>query len=191
MTGLLRRIRGAIGMGAAWSVPWAIVSALTGAATVYFLVSLPPDFPRFSMIVQAAISNGISGGIIGFITGTAFSAILSMAERRHTLAGLDSRRFTLWGAAAGAISSTLLFTMAATGGGGANVPAAFAFLGVSTAMGAGCAALTLKMARATSESSHAFDSGIRSPDAREALPGPDVLSDAQWVKGARARDRSR
>jgi hypothetical protein len=143
---LLRRIRGAIGMGLTWSIPWAAVSAVTRAAIIYFLVPLPADLSRLNVVLQAAITNGISGALIGFLTGTAFSLVLTMAERNRTLSSLSARRFALWGAAAGGVTATTLVTLTWSGG-VPNLVFASSFITVSVALGAACAALTLRLAR--------------------------------------------
>jgi hypothetical protein len=110
--------------------------------------------------------------------------LLSIAERRRTLSSLDPRRFAGLGAAAGAASASMLTLMASSGGAGVSVVGAAVFLGVSTAMGAACAALTLKLARSNSQGRSSSDPGEAQ---RKELVGPSVLDDLERRPAKRAK----
>jgi hypothetical protein len=201
MTGLLRRIRGALVIGAAWALPWA--ATFTALRVVYLFVR---PFPS-SLLRQLGMTATV-GAVVGFITGFAFSMILSIAERRGTIATLKTGRFALWGAAGGMAADTLVrIALTVVGIVGADALAQLAgpnfpsvwdrfwtFSAVSSSlvqagvMGAVSAALTLRLARTAdvleSERVHVADP--------LALHGPDLLDDLQQQgqMRAKARDRS-
>ena len=189
MTNLLRRVRAALGIGVAWSLPWAAASALARAAIIYFLVPLPPDLSRVRMALVAVLTNGISGAVVGFVTGSAFAIILSVAERKRTLSRLSARRFSLWGAVAGGTTATALATLASLNGVG-NLLFAISSIGVSVGMGAACAALTLRLARAKAEAPSQDAPGVQSSDS-DALPSPNPLDDLHWTRRAQAGVKAR
>lgn len=121
----LSRVRGAMGMGLTWALAW------FGAGLVLLLVIGPNaadvPFPLFF-------------GLLGFIAGVAFSAILALAERRRTFEQMSLPRFALWGGAGGVL---LAAAMALGLGGGALL-----VLGPIFALaGAGCASGSLLLAR--------------------------------------------
>lgn len=87
MKSLVRKLRGVIGTGLTWAVGWAAVSvglSLLGGVPFRFLGQV-----AFSGLAQ------------GFIGGSAFAVILSIAERRHTLKELSLGRVALWGGIGG------------------------------------------------------------------------------------------
>jgi hypothetical protein len=98
MNGMLRRVRGAIGLGAAWSLPWAATYAAIGVVYHFFVPWRPPLPETLLSWVAVGVS---AGAILGFTTGVIFSGILALAERRGTIATLKPWRVALWGAAAG------------------------------------------------------------------------------------------
>jgi len=87
----LRRIRGAIGMGFTWGVAWS-AAGLVMAAVFRFQADAP--FP-------------IIFGVLGFIGGVIFSALLALTERRHRFDQMSLRRFAGWGATGGLLLSAL------------------------------------------------------------------------------------
>jgi len=56
-----------------------------------------------NFLFQLAMNNSVAG----FIAGTAFAVILSVAERNHSLEDLSLRRVALWGAAGGLLVSLI------------------------------------------------------------------------------------
>jgi hypothetical protein len=56
-----------------------------------------------SFLVQLAMNNSVAG----FLAGTAFAVILSVAERNHNLGDLSLRRVALWGAGGGLLVSLI------------------------------------------------------------------------------------
>ena len=91
MKRFLKRIRGIIGTGVTWALAWVGLGAVVGA-----LVGYPVSF-----LFRIALSNSVSG----FIAGSAFAAILAVAERKHTLADLSLKRVAIWGAIGGGLLS--------------------------------------------------------------------------------------
>jgi hypothetical protein len=93
MDRLLRRIRGIVGTGLTWAAAWIGLGGLLGAVAGFPLASL----------LRLALSNSIGG----FIAGASFAVILSVAERKHTLADLSLKRVALWGAAGGILVTSI------------------------------------------------------------------------------------
>jgi hypothetical protein len=91
MKGLLRRLRGIIGTGLTWCVAWG------GLFTVAGLVGVGDFVAGLAM----------TGAFLGLVGGSAFAVILSIAERRHSLADLSLWRVALWGAVGGALMALL------------------------------------------------------------------------------------
>ena len=77
MTRLVRRLRGALGLGVAWGVIWMAIGAI--ALAVIGIVR-PQD-------IDAGEGPGRALpilGFVGFLSGLAFATLLSMTERRST-----------------------------------------------------------------------------------------------------------
>lgn len=127
MNRLLKRIRGIIGTGVTWALAWVGLGAVVGA-----FVGYPASF-----LLRIALSNSVSG----FIAGSAFAVILSVAERKHTLEGLSLRRVALWGAIGGGLLSFIPMAY--------GVPLAYLLgpLVINGGIGAGMAAGSVAMAR--------------------------------------------
>jgi hypothetical protein len=108
----LRRIRGAIGMGVTWGAAW------SGAGIVLALVT------RF----QADAPFPLVSGVLGFIAGVVFSALLALTEGRRRWEQMSLPRFAGWGAMGGLLLSALFASVASLGWGDVLVIApTFAF----------------------------------------------------------------
>jgi len=90
MTDLVRRLRGALGIGVTWGVLWAAIGLVLG-----FVVGLvrpdqiePGEGPGRIAVVL---------GLVGFLSGLGFAALLALAERRRTIHELALGRVALWG----------------------------------------------------------------------------------------------
>lgn len=127
MSGFLRRVRGAIGMGLTWAVFWGVITLVIGV-----LGGIGPG------IVMGAIRNAIAG----FIAGGSFSAVLSVAERGKRLEDLSLGRFAAWGGLVGIVLTGVI-------GAAAGIPGVLMWRGliVSGLLGAGSASGTLGLAR--------------------------------------------
>lgn len=97
MKGFLRRLRGVIGTGLTWALGWGAVSTVLQLGASVFLGSS----------LGSLLAVAVSGTIQGFIAGSSFAVILSIAERRRTLDQLSLKRVALWGGL-GAIGLFLL-----------------------------------------------------------------------------------
>jgi hypothetical protein len=143
---VLRKLRGMVGMGVTWAIPWGIVLGVTGGLLVSFIPDFPPGVSRIGIALQAALTNGLIGAVIGFATGSVFSVVLMAAERKRDLPNLKKGRFALWGALAGAVSSlAIVLPPIAQGQAGLGVGAVF--VGVAMGLGAGSAAASLAIAK--------------------------------------------
>jgi multisubunit Na+/H+ antiporter MnhB subunit len=100
MKGLLRRLRGIIGMGVTWAV------GLAGLFTLAGLVFGGTFVPGLAF----------TGGFVGLVAGGAFAVILSIAERRQRLRDLSLWRMALWGGVGGAIVAGATNLIAGSGG---------------------------------------------------------------------------
>jgi hypothetical protein len=101
MRNWLRRVRGAIGMGFTWAVAWSAVGALPR-----WVFGFNPD-PPFPLIF----------GVLGFIGGVTFAALLMLTERRRGFDQMSLPRFAGWGAVGGLLLSALFAKIASLGRG--------------------------------------------------------------------------
>lgn len=92
---LIRTVRGAIGVGATWAALWAIFGFLFG---ILLRIVRPHGFnPGENELVISIVF-----GVVGFLSGVAFSLVMAIAERRRTLDQLSVARAAGWGAIASA-----------------------------------------------------------------------------------------
>jgi hypothetical protein len=82
----LRRVRGALGIGLAWAVPWWIVGSLLSPYLRTLANASPPG-----SIVQS-ILDGTLIGWYGFLAGITFSFVLGVAGRRRSFRDLTTSR---------------------------------------------------------------------------------------------------
>ena len=90
MTGLVRRLRGAVSIGVAWAVLWMVIGLLLLAGFGVFRPQEidPGEGPGKVLPIL---------GLVGFLSGLGFAALLSLAERRTRLHELSPARAALWG----------------------------------------------------------------------------------------------
>jgi hypothetical protein len=88
-------------------------------------------------LLRMAMNNSVAG----FLAGTAFAAILSIAERNHSLEDLSLRRIALWGAGGGLALSFIPLVI--------GVPLAYLLgpLVINAGIGAGMATGSVALAR--------------------------------------------
>lgn len=122
----LRRIRGAIGMGFTWGAAWA------GAGFVLAVVT------RF----RADAPFPLVFGVLGFIAGIIFSAVLALTEGSRRLDQVSLPRFAGWGVMGGLLLSALFAKAASLGWGDVLVVAPTFALASAV-----CASGSLAMAR--------------------------------------------
>ena len=97
----LRRIRGAIGMGLTWGAAWCAAGIMLAVVTRF-----KADAP-FPLIF----------GVLGFIAGVIFSAILALTEGRRRFDQMSLPRFAVWGATGGLLLSAVFAKAASLGWG--------------------------------------------------------------------------
>jgi hypothetical protein len=113
-------------------------------------------------------------GVLGFIGGTIFSTVLSLAEGRRSFNQLSLPRFVAWGGLGGLLLGGLAVTAGLLGAGLTMLGAVIT--GASTLLGAGSAAGTLVIARAAhsqvllQEREDVAPAGLTGDKARQ-LPG--------------------
>lgn len=172
MSGWLRRVRGALGMGITWAIAWAIGGLLIGVAS--FVLPLDWFFRVFDAPLPAM-------AIPGFFAGAFFSVVLGIAARKRRFSELSMPRFVAWGALGGVMLT--LFPAALVGLGLATPAADGRFwvgLGVVAApfilFSAGSAAATLAIARRSERSVPLGDPGSVRQDSLDAPPAQPLAS---------------
>ena len=97
----LRRTRGAIGMGSTWAAAW-------------FAAGL---VPRWVLGFNADVPFPLVFGVLGFIAGITFSALLMLTEGRRRFEQMSLPGFAGWGAMGGLLLSALFAKAASLGWG--------------------------------------------------------------------------
>ena len=136
MKKLLQRIRGAVGIGLTWAAGWAPIGAVTGWITAALF-----HFPMGTVITNYAVTFGV----LGFIGGTLFSTVLSLADGRRSFNQLSLRRFAMWGALGGLLLGGLSAGAGLLGAGLSVL--GVVMTGAAALLGAGSAAGMLAIAR--------------------------------------------
>jgi hypothetical protein len=128
----LKRIRGAVVMGALWAVVWAPLGVLLG-----MIVDRDGAMDEPWILV---------GALPGFIGGVVFSVVLAIAARRRRFHELSMPRFAGWGALAGVLVGALPLVLGTLN---PRLPAwlPFVFIAVMALLSAGSAAGSLALAR--------------------------------------------
>lgn len=144
MGGWMRRIRGAIGMGLTWAAAW--FSAGMALLLVVGFGAADVPFP-------------LGFGLLGFLAGITFSAVLGVVEGRRSFEQMSLPRFALWGAVGGLLFSGLFVTVASLG-----LDALAVLAPVFALSGAGCASGSLALARMAGDRDM-LESGEANPDA--------------------------
>jgi len=167
MRKMLRRLRGAVGMGLTWAVAWFGVGLVVG------LVGLQVGAAAFgSGLAWLAYNSLVSAGA-GFIGGTVFSAVLRVAEGRRRFDEMSMLRFAIWGGLGGLVVAGLqvgLFMLVMGG-----TPSFLYYFGIQGLMGAGSATGTLVLARKADDpaglrdGSDVDDVGLTAEEKRQLL----------------------
>ena len=110
MRKLLKRFRGAIGMGLTWAAGWAVFGILIGVASM-----LTPSLPFWDPFFEIFDAPLPALAVPGFIGGALFSIVLGIAGRHRRFDELSVSRFAAWGAVGGFLLSILPATMNAVG----------------------------------------------------------------------------
>ena len=118
MSKWLRRLRGALGTALTWAGLWCGAGMLIGTTGLFGNLALA-EYAIFGWVFAR----------LGFITGGAFSIVLSLVERRRSFDQLSLSRVGMWGAAAGGV---LMLVMRAVGEGRGGIPTWGFFIALST-----------------------------------------------------------
>jgi hypothetical protein len=122
----LRRIRGAIGMGFTWGAAWSVAGMVPR-----LVLGFNPDVP-FPIVF----------GVLGFVAGVTFSALVVLTEGSRRFDQISLRRFAGWGALGGLLLSAVFAKAASLGWG--DVLAVAPTFALASAV---CAAGSLAVAR--------------------------------------------
>jgi len=144
MRTLVRRLRGAVGIGLAWGLAW------LGAGLVLLAIVGPNaadvPFPLFF-------------GFLGFIAGMIFAGILGLAEGRRRFDQMSMPRFAGWGAVGGLLLSGVM----ALAIGAESIPVLGSIFALA---GAACASGSLALARRASSRGE-LGAGMEGPALRD------------------------
>ncbi len=91
MGNVLRRVRGAIGMGITWAAAWSVVGGV----------------PRWVFGIPSELPFPILFGGLGFVAGVTFSGLLMLTEGRRRFDQMSLPRFSGWGALGGLLMAAL------------------------------------------------------------------------------------
>ena len=149
----MRRVRGALGMGLVWAFAWA--AAGLGPRLVF---GFNPDAP-FPIIF----------GVLGFIAGVTFSALLVLADGRRSFDQTSLPRFAGLGAIGGFLLSALFARMASLSGSDVLVIAP-----TFAVAGALCASGSLALAR-RAKTQELSDGGDSAPRGLEDRPNRNSI----------------
>lgn len=100
-----RRLRGFLGTMLTWGVAGTVTGAMMGAGISLGILLPRGVAPHFTELVTGI---GIASGIVGAMAGFAFALIVTLSERRHTLAELKRWRIATWGALAAGATGLLI-----------------------------------------------------------------------------------
>ena len=143
MSGWLRRLRGAVGLGLAWASAW------FGAGMILMLA-----FPG-----AADVPFPVLWGGFGFVGGVIFSGVLGAFEGRRGFDQMSLPRFAGWGGAGGFLLYGAFAVAAVLVGEPAPLDHALLLGPVFAVAGAGSAAGSLALARRAEEPGRLGDAG--------------------------------
>jgi hypothetical protein len=145
---LLRRLRAIVSTAILWTLVWIPVGLVFG---MYRYLTHPHGghgFDERDVGLGVIWSTAWPFGIWGAISGALYAIILSLAERRRPISELSPRRVGAWGAlGALALPGVVIVINTFQAPGYAWIPQAAVFLFVTSLLGAGCAAGTLRLAQ--------------------------------------------
>ena len=138
----LKRIRGVLGTGLTWAAAWSVVGTIIRSVAAV-IAGGTVAAPSGSLVTGVVVLL-VTFGVMGFIGGVAFSAVLGIAEGRRRFDQMSLPRFAAWGAGGGLLLSMLMFT---AGSGFQMALGELIILGILPLLGAGSAAGSLALAR--------------------------------------------
>lgn len=152
---LLRKLRGALGLGLTWAFTWF-------AAGMALLLVVGPE--------AADVPFPLGFGFLGFLSGVTFSVVLGLTEGRRRFDEMSIPRFALWGGLGG-VSLSVIFSLVA----GLGILMPLVLGPVFGLAGAACAAGTLALARTGEDPellearAEVEDAGLSESEMRELL----------------------
>ena len=139
MKGLLRRLRGLLGVGLTWGALWSAIGA--GIGLVITIVR-PDPFALTNPIFVWALGMGL----YGLVSGVGFGSLFSLREGRKTILDLSLRRAAIWGVL-GAATVPLLFGALGTFEAGTTVAEVVGAILVTAILGGTFAPASITIAR--------------------------------------------
>ncbi len=144
---IVQRLRGILLTALTWALPWAAVG---GATVVAFdWLARAPGFHTLTS-VEFAWGLFLDGArffaLVGAVAGALFAGVVAVAERRRTFATLNTGRMVVWGALSGA-ALPLLVGIGAVLTGAPSMLRDLFLAGIGASLGAGSAAVMLRIAR--------------------------------------------
>lgn len=185
---LIRRIRAALVVSAAWAVAWGTVGLLAGVVDGVQSGQYPgyPDVEHWWLSPFYLLSRFGAAAVIGAVSGLVFAAVVAVAERGRTTWSLSLKRTAAWGAAV----SGGLFTLSwhaferFAGAGFSSSPFPLGQLALATLGGAGLATLTLWVARRSDTGTdEPPTSGVAGPPSASLRPGEMPAQPARQAHG--------
>ena len=137
----LHKVRGAIGLGLAWAVPWWLAGALLSPYLRSLANALPPQS------IGDAAFDGLLIAWYGFLAGLAFAGMLAVVGRRRTLRDLRPAQMARWGLASATVlmAPPMIYMLANRIDGWRTED--LVYIGGGLLLSAGCAAATLAAAQ--------------------------------------------
>jgi hypothetical protein len=180
---IMRRVTGAVKNAVVWGAAWFLLAM--GVFGVARITGVGPD--HVSLLDAIGMSMRI--GVMGGITGGAFSAFIGTFYRGRRLSQIDLVRFGIGGAIFGGsfVGAFLLSANLLTGGGLSALRYIVDDILIGTGFGGATAAATMWLAQRAERVSDGGDYEVEHRDP-ERLKGADPLRDLD-VRGAGQRER--
>lgn len=181
---IIRRLTGAAKNAVVWGTAW-----FTFAMAVFGVSHIAGIGPAHVSLLDA-IGMSIRIGIMGGITGAAFSGFISLFYRGRRLPEINWVRFGVGGGIVGGLFVTTFLVGAnlLTGGGIPALGNIFDDIVLATGFGGATAAATMWLAQRAGRVPGGIDDEIDRPEL-ERLKGADPLASAE-AKDVRQRERS-
>lgn len=183
---IIRRVTGAVKNAVVWGAAWFLLAM--GVFGVAYVTGVGPDH----VSLLDAIGMSVRIGVMGGITGGAFSAFIGIFYRGRRLSEINWVRFGIGGAVVGGsfVGAFLVAANLLTGGGLSVLRSIVGDIFIGAGFGAATAAATMWLAQRAERVSGTSELEIEARDL-ERLKGEDPLAnlDARVASAARQRER--
>lgn len=181
---IIRRMTGAVKNAVVWGTAWFIF-----AMAVFGVAHISGVGPAHVSLLDA-IGMSIRVGVMGGITGGAFSGFISLFYRGRRLSDINWVRFGIGGGIVGGlfVSTFLVAANVLTGGGLPALHNIFDDIVIATSFGGATAAATMWLAQRAERVARRNDDELERSEL-EQLKGADPLAEVE-AKGMRQRERS-